>query len=124
MKGRKPGWNAEVQCRGSLGREPPGGGERGEVGPSVSRDTQLGCSGGTEDRAWRRRGGRRGFFRPKSFKTGETLFLRNIKVPEMCAVDSGNEKMGFELKLLRDDGEVVGSHGDRGCDLDKKDSDC
>lgn len=60
-----------------------------------SGHTQLGCRGGIEDRAWRERGGRRGFFRSKSFKTGETLFLRNIKVPEMCAVNGGNEKIGF-----------------------------
>lgn len=33
-------------------------------------------------------------------------------------------KLGFELKLFREDGEMVGSHGDMGCDLDKKDFDC
>ena len=62
------------------------------------------------------------FLRSKSFKTEETLFLRNIKVvPGMCSGYSGKEmielkiiELGFELKSLREDGYMVGKCGDGG----------
>lgn len=67
------------------------------VGPLGSQGHRAGdCSGGIEDSDWRKGGGGGcGFVRSKSFKTGETLFLKNIKVTEMCAVYSENVKIGF-----------------------------
>lgn len=90
----RPGCSAEVRGRGCEGRRPPGG-RAVRSGLGASGRARRGCGAGTEDGAWRRRGGRRGRFGSKSFKTGETLFPRNVKVPEVCAVDGGNEKIGF-----------------------------
>ena len=55
-------------------------------------------------------------------KTEQTLFLRNIKVVlGMCSGYSGKEmielkitELGFELKSFREDGDMVGKHGDGG----------
>ena len=61
------------------------------------RDTQLKLQwwDGEQSLERERDGGSR-FLRSKSFKTEETLFLRNIKVvPGMCAGYSGKERIGF-----------------------------
>lgn len=47
------------------------------------------CSGGIEDSDWKEGNGENGFLRSKSFKTEETLFLRNtqvIPVWDACSV--------------------------------------
>lgn len=74
------------------------------------------CSGGIEG-SYRREGDEgSGFLRSKSFKTEETLFLKNIKVVLRIRVQGTLERreLGFELKLFREDGNMVMG------DLDKK----
>lgn len=54
------------------------------------------CTGGIEGSDWKDGDGGSRLLSSKSFKTQETLFLRNIKVvPEMCAGYSGNERIEF-----------------------------
>ncbi|ELK03511.1 hypothetical protein PAL_GLEAN10013559 [Pteropus alecto] len=66
--------------------------------------------------------GENGFLRSKSFKTKEIISEEHTSNPCLGCVQCSvkTRDLGFEFRLFREDGEVVGNHGDGVSDLDEK----